>query len=430
VSVTGVRDESWRGRRLRVLLTEASSLSALHTVYALARFRPVLDALDPEPIFSLVRCSRHVRYCSRCPHFAADPAGYLRTLLATLRAGRHDVLLPVHDQVFLVARFRDLLSGHVGLAVPEFEALAEVQSKASFSRLLDALRLPQPPTQVVWTADALKQMDTPCYVKLAHATAGRGVWYVRDGREAEELVGRLERDGLVGDDREVLVQQPAPGTLCVVQSVFRNGRLVGGHSYRARSLGVGGSAWARESVAHPVVLEHLGRLGAHLRWHGALMLDYLFDEATGRPAYIDANPRIGETLNATLSGVNLCALLVEVSLGRAVERHPPGRAGVRSHNLLNRLLAAGQAGATRRQLLTELARAWGRRGHYARSQDELTRPGEDPLSLLPALVLTTQLLLDPRAADRVVRRTVERYALTGAAVQAIRQLPADGGPDV
>src|SRR5207245_1999108 len=97
--------------------------------------------------------SRHVRWCHRCPPFAADPAGYLRTLLDVLRSGRHDVLLPVHDQVFLVARFRDLLADRVGLAVPEFEALAQVQSKASFSRLLDALGLPQPPTQIVGTAD-------------------------------------------------------------------------------------------------------------------------------------------------------------------------------------------------------------------------------------------------------------------------------------
>src|SRR5262249_7076144 len=128
-----------RGRRLRILLTEASSKSARQTVYALARFRPVIDAVDPEPLFSLVRCSRPGRGCPRCPHVGEVPAASLRPLRDVLGAGRHDVLLPVHDQVFLVARFRELLGGRVGLAVPEFEALAEVQSKASFSRLLDAL---------------------------------------------------------------------------------------------------------------------------------------------------------------------------------------------------------------------------------------------------------------------------------------------------
>ena len=55
------------------------------------------------------------------------------------------------------------------------------------------------------------------------------------------------------------------------------------------------------------------------------MLDYLYDMANGRPAYIDANPRIGETVNATLSGLNLCELLVQVSRGGAVA--PPGNGG-------------------------------------------------------------------------------------------------------
>jgi hypothetical protein len=318
------------GQRLKILLTEGSSVSARQTIYALAPLRPILDVYDPNPHFCLARASWYVRGCHRCPPFAADPSGYFRCLLDRLRAGRYDVLLPVHDQVYLLARFREALGGRVGLAVPEFEALAQVQSKVAFARLLDALGLPQPPSRVVASCDALRSLDPPCYFKLPYGTAGRGVWHVRDAAEAERRASMFEREGLLGEGREILVQQPAPGTLCVAQSVFQQGRLVAAHTYRARGLGVGGSAWARVGVTHPVVLEHLRRLGGHLRWHGALMLDYFHDDATGRPSYIEANPRIGETMNATLSGVNLCALLVEVSLGRHVASLPPGRDGVRT----------------------------------------------------------------------------------------------------
>lgn len=38
---------------------------------------------------------------------------------------------------------------------------------------------------------------------------------------------------------------------------------------------------------------------------GPLALDYLFNEASGRPTYLEANPRLVEPMNATLSGVNL-----------------------------------------------------------------------------------------------------------------------------
>jgi biotin carboxylase len=69
-------------------------------------------------------------------------------------------------------------------------------------------------------------------------------------------------------------------------------------------------------VDHPPVRDHLVILGQALEWHGPLALDYLFDEATGNPTYIECNPRLVEPMNATLSGVNLADLTVRVALGQ------------------------------------------------------------------------------------------------------------------
>jgi len=406
-------------RRLKVILTEGSSLSARQTIYALAPLRPVIDVCDPKPLFSLARSSWQVRSCYRCPSFARDSAGYLRFLEQRLRNFRYDVLLGVHDQIYLLSRYRDRLAGLVGLAVPEFAALRQLQSKASFVRLLSKLGLPQPATQMVRSRGELDGIATPCFLKMAHGTAGRGVWHVRDAVEATRVADELERQGVLDGRRELLVQQPAAGTLCVVQSVFQHGRLVAGHSYRARAIGLGGSARCRIGVSHPQVLDHLRKLGGHLDWHGALMLDYFFDDQTQQPAYIDANPRIGETMNATRSGVNLCELLVRISLGETVATPRASRVGVQTHSVLTSLLSAAEQGASRWRLLAELRDALLQRGLYAKSEDELTRPGEDPPSILPALVVTLQLLADPTVASRIVRRTVENYALSDAAVQAI-----------
>jgi hypothetical protein len=184
-----------------------------------------------------------------------------------------------------------------------------------------------------------------------------------------------------------------------------------------------------------LVLEHLAALGSHLDWHGALMIDYLWDPKTHRPAYIDANPRIGETVNATCSGVNLCELLVRVGSEDAARRAgsvsdrrngPPlttPRTGVRTHSLFLTLLALAQQGATRRQLLGEMWRAWTHQGLYADSVDELTRPRDDLLSLVPGAVVTLQLLLRPQTAAATITRTVGNYALNEAAVRRIRALP-------
>ena len=412
------------GRRPAVLLTEGSSLSARQTLYALGgRYR--IDVCDARPFRCLARYSRYVRACYRCPPFAADPLGYLNFLTDRVRTGHYDVLFPVHDQVYLLSRFRDLFAGRVGLPVPEFSALERVQSKAAFVRLLDELGLPHPPTVHVCSREELvRACAYPCYVKLPYSTAGCGVWLVHNAEELEPLARTLEAAESFRDDG-VLVQQPAPGTLCVVQTVFQRGRLLAGHAYQARALGVGGSARARVSIHHPQVLDHVRTLGGSLRWHGALMLDYLYDSERGQSAYIDANPRIGETFNATRSGVNLCAVLIQVALEGAEPARPCGRSGIRTHSVLTSLLAAAQGGATRCNLLAELGRTWMGQGLYAGSQDELTRPREDPLSLIPAAFLTLQLLVRPWAAGQIVAQAVNAYALSEATVRAIHQLPTE-----
>jgi predicted ATP-grasp superfamily ATP-dependent carboligase len=421
-------DVTCAGRRLRVLLTEGSSLSARQAVYALGRCGYHIEVCDPQPLLCQARYSRYVQVCHRCPSFTANPLGYVLFLRQRLREGAFDVLLPVHDQAFLLARFRDPLQELTGLALPEFPAMERLQSKAEFVRLLVEMDLPHPATVLVRDRPLLERACRyPCYIKLSYSTAGCGVWHIAGPEQLRPVADLLEKMGLLDGGHDVLVQQPAPGTLGVVQCVFQQGKMVGGHCYLARAIGVGGSAQARQSVHHPLVLDHLTRLGAHLGWHGALTLDYLTDPDGRCPAYVDANPRLGEIFNATLSGVNLADLLVQVSLGETVPAAQPGIAGIRTHSLLMTLLAAAQEGQSRGKLLAELIRAISGRGQYAGSQDEITRPEEDPLSLLPGAVVAGRLLFNPRAARRIVRQTVENYALTEAAVDMIRQMAADPG---
>jgi len=413
-----------RSRR-SVLLTEAASTSARQTLYALGRMGHTIDVCDPQRL-CLGRFSRYVRRWHRCPSFTADPVGYVEFLLDLLDHGSYDVLFPVHDQVYLLSRFRETLGRRVGVALPEFRSVERVQSKVQFARLLDEVGLPHPRTEVVPTADGLDAAwDYPCYVKLEYSTAGRGVWRVENAEQMRE-VAREVRGLASGFDEPLplVVQQPAAGAFHAVQAVFRHGDLAAAHCYRGRAVGVGGSFHGREGLRHPFVLDDVARLGAALGWHGAIHAEYFLDEA-GRPTYIEANPRIGETLNATLSGVNLSEALVRVSLDEPVEAPAAIREGIKTHAVMMGVMAAAERGEGRRAISAELWRACRHRGVYADSQDELTRPREDPWSLLPAAFVTSQLLFRPGVVRRIVRRAVENYGLDAAAVRRIAALPAE-----
>jgi len=411
-------------KRLRILFTEGASLSARQTLYPLGRDYEI-DVLDPRPLCQC-RFSSYVRRFIRSPSYNKQPVEFLRFVSRLTREGQYDVLLPTHEQTYIFSRFRDAFMPHVGLALPEFASQQRLQDKAEFSRLLDELRLPQPETTIVrTTAELDREWKYPVYLKLAHSTAGGGVFYIQNGVALRQRVRQLETGGLLRGDAEALVQQPARGERSTVQAVFNQGELIGVHCLQSRRLGVGGMSTARTSADHAIVPEHVARIGQNLAWHGAFFLDYFYDAASGRPEYIEANPRVGETVNALLSGINLPRMLVRISLGEAPPRAPLGRFGVRTHNALMILISLAHEGAGRAALLRELRRIRARDEPYCQGEDELTRPREDRLSALPFVYTVGQLLAWPKIAKRIVAKTVGGYSLPQQMTEQIRALPLD-----
>jgi hypothetical protein len=189
-------------------------------------------------------------------------------------------------------------------------------------------------------------------------------------------------------------------------------------------MSVGGGHAARIGVDHPAVGEHLMILGQALQWHGPLALDYLFDDATRTPCYIECNPRLVEPMNAALSCVNLADLTVRVALVEEKASGEPrkGQPGIRSHSLMALMLGEAEHGASRWKLLKAIeADLLGRR-LFAQSREDLTPLRIDPLSFVPLGVVTGQLLLNPHAAHRIATGTVKAYSLTSSTAETIMAL--------
>jgi hypothetical protein len=220
-----------------------------------------------------------------------------------------------------------------------------------------------------------------------------------------------------------MIQAPCTGTHSVVQCVFCRGELLAVHCAETQQRGVGGGQGLRTGAEHPPVVEHMRLLGRHLNWHGPLFLEYFYDADRQRPAYIEANPRIGETVNATLSGVNLCQLTVELALAEStVQPLPRGSLGIRSHVDFLLLIAQAMTGAGRGRLARMLIEMIRHRGYFADAQCEMTRPHDDWPSLIPAAVAASRVLLLPSSAENLVAETTRRCALTDSGAAAIDSL--------
>jgi len=390
------------GRGIRVLLSEGSSTSAREAVTALSLAGYTIEVCDPDP-FCLTRFSRLVSRFHRCPGLGTDPYGYLDFIVALLRRRRFDVLLPIHEQGYLFARENLRLEPHVAIALPSFASYRVAHRKASFSRLLSELALPQPETRVVAGVGELRAIDRfPLVVKTSIGTASRGVWMVRNPQDLRAAAEALAGAGAFAD--EVLVQAFVAGAIEHAQAVFCRGRLVAIHACSQVALGAGGGDAIKQSIHRPVVRAHLARIGERLAWHGALSVDYIMPSGGDGPLYIDCNPRLVEPMNALLSGTDLTGLLVRISLGETPADQPEGRAGTRTHQGLQALMGCAMAGGGRRDLWRECWRLTTRRGPYAGSVEELTPVRLDWPSIIPELVVALRLLASPNAAHHLPAR--------------------------
>lgn len=402
---------------LRVLVSEGSSTSAREAITVLGLAGHHVEVCDPSP-WCLARFSRFVAKLHRCPPLRDDPDRYLAFVERLLASHDFDVLLPTHEQGLLFARVQRRLTPGVALALPSFESYRAALTKASFSRLLSSLRLPQPATRIVTTEKALREaVRLPVVVKTSVGTASRGIWFVREAGDLDTAVRELTEAGAFAD--EVLVQSWVHGTVEKAQSVFCHGRLLGFHAYRQVAPGVGGGEAIKESVARPNIRTMLAAIGERLAWHGALSIDYLVPEHDATPRLIDCNPRLVEPMSAYLAGADLVGLLLQVSRGETPEPQPDGRAGVRTHLAMQALLGMAARGGSRADLLRECRRLWRGSAPYADSCEELTPVTSDRQSAVPLALTAALLLARPKSVTALARGGFGAHLLSLASIRQI-----------
>lgn len=409
-----------RSSRLRILLSEGSSTSARQAITALGLQGHHLEICDPNA-HCLARFSRFVRKFHRCPPLRHSPAEYLSFVLDLIARRHFDVLLPIHEQGLLFAKVRERLPPHIGVALPSFENYRQVVSKGGFSRLLTELALPQPNMRLITTPEELRGIESfPCVIKTSIGTASRGTWIVHHQAELERVLRELRQADAFAD--EILMQDFVPGMIEHAQAVFSRGSLLASHAYRQLAAGAGGGDARKESVRRPLVHEHLARIGDRLAWHGALSVDYIWQQEKQTPLYIDCNPRLVEPMNAFWSGLDLTQLLVEVSRGETSLPAPPSRAGTRTHLAMQALLGCAMRSESRREVLREVWLLLRRRGPYAGSREELTPVALDWLSIVPLLMTVVFLLASPRLAHELPKRGWGAHLLSPQTIRMIETM--------
>ncbi len=405
----------------RILLSEGSSLSARQTVTVLGLSGYSVGVCDPNP-WCISRFSRFVKWFYRCPAFNDRPLDYARYVASVAQQGGYQAVIPVHEQAYVLAKYRHLISTPISLA--NFPAFQKVQGKVAFARALQDLSLPQPDFQIVDDLNQVrKYSDYPFYLKTNFGNAGQGVWRIDDEAKRDRVIMNMDSK-FIARENKLLIQRQINGQLCQVQAVFDQGELWASHSTQTRGTSLGGGHAARTSVEHPVVCEHVRALGNYLNWHGPIALDYIYDESAAQPYYLEANPRLVEPMNAYLSGINFPELIIQAALGRDRQANQtlPGKVGVRSHSLIAILLGLAGEGRSRAYLIQNIRQSIEKKGIFEDSKEDLTPFALDPLSAIPFVVVLGQLLISPRRAIAIGEQTIDSYSLRASTIASLGKL--------
>jgi glutathione synthase/RimK-type ligase-like ATP-grasp enzyme len=392
---------------MRVLLSDGAGLTARQCATVLSEAGHDVEVLSPDPL-CLCRFTGRVRRVHSVPAIGTDPLGWLDAALDVAARRHADMLLPVQEQVAVMSLARERIT-RAGLqtAVPDFDALAQVQDKVSAFGTLTRLSLPQPPGMVVTSAAGLLAVaEPPLYAKAPIGTASAGVRHVSTSAELRQLAASW-----AWDTTSMLIQQLVRGPLVMIQSVFAHGELAAFHACMRVREGTGGGASHKLGVALPAARESIRTLGTALGWHGALSADVIVTDSG--PLLIDINPRLVEPVNALRSGVDLTATMIQVAQCGSAPAQPAGTPGARTHQLLLAVLGAAQHDGRRRDIVRTLSHALTRTADYRDSTEELT-----PAWSLPMIAATLATLVSP-PAWRHFAGAPRAYSLTPAAWQEL-----------
>src|SRR5579863_797415 len=292
------------------------------------------------PVFSADSIPRAMSFSSRYsmgrfiyPSPFLDSKGFIDCPIENVIKLKAEVLIPVFEESFLIAKYRDRLAEHVRLVLPTYDRILSAHNKDRWEPVARALDIAVPRTMAI---DDLRSenpdVSSLSYPVLIKPKQGGGGWAIRQVDSPEGLRKFLEPSSYLGRPwHRFFIQEKIIGeTLCVAM-LFCNGKYRAKTTYRQiRDYPVnGGQATLRISIRDEVAESGFKRLLEKFNWHGVCQADFVVDKNTRVPYLIDINPRFwGSLVQGIASGVDFPYLVYRIAMEGDIEQTNSFESGV------------------------------------------------------------------------------------------------------
>lgn len=311
----------------RALITSASTRVAYCICKNLSRHGIQAVMADSDPLamsfWSRHAASRHV-YAS--PFL--DEARFVEDLLMIIDKEKIDVLIPVLEETYFVARHRAVLAPHVRIFMAEYEKLISLHDKRSLKSIADRLGVSMPMTVELDGALALGFPPDFHFPAVLKPKQGGGGWSVMEIDGMSALQRMAEQPGFLPE--RYLVQEKIEGPVAGVAMLYRDGVLVASDSYWTVQTYPHpyGQPTVRVSRDFPEASAALKTILDDLRWTGPCQADFLHDEARRQSFLIDVNPRFWGSVGQSIArGIDFPYYYYKCAMGEndfSAPLDPPG----------------------------------------------------------------------------------------------------------
>ena len=307
---------------MSVIVTNAKSRVAYNVVRSLGAKN--LEVYTSDFVrWSMSFYSRYSKDHFLYPSPFTHPKQFIGSIIMNADRLKADVVIPVHEETFLMAKFKDELLSVIKCVLPDYTGILAVHNKDRWIGIAQELNVPFPKT---YHLDQLRMQGGLTNVRfpvLIKPKQGGGGWAISQINSPHELSALLERDSYIGLPWErFYVQEKIDGEIHCVAMLFSLGRVRGKVTYKQirEYPSSGGQATMRISLRNEAAEESLERILHHLNWHGVCQADFVVDSNTGVSYLIDLNPRLwGSLAQGVASGVDFPYLLYKIALDGDVE---------------------------------------------------------------------------------------------------------------
>ncbi len=278
---------------------------------------------------------------------------FIETLKAKVAELRPRVLMPTHDESVVIMRHRDEFPEDLVIPYESAEKLLALANKAVSTEMARKAGVAVP--EVYGSADEVRRY--PVVLKTVIGNSAKGVFFPKN---KDELLRLMEAH----NGEEMLLEEWIGGTDYSVDCVRWDGfcKTSVYHALVTKTDG-GGTTTQREMVDVPRLEAEAMKLLEAVDFHGVCGLDFRYDPATGRVAYIETNARFtGGLATPVTAGFDIPWILYCLATAGRYDEPIQVRVGTRTKWILGDVITLVGRLVTLRWNAKEMRRVFSLRG--------------------------------------------------------------------